>query len=120
MLKIKLFRPIIFLGILFCFSFHHEANAQKTPKPPTSSVLRGQIVDKDDAAIPGAAILVDGTTKGTASDLNGFFELDLTMIKEKKVTLVIRYVDTEAKKVEVKIKDLPKSLGQIKLNGALL
>lgn len=115
MLNSKLFRPIFFLGLLFCFIFHLEANAQKSPKPPTSPVLRGQIIDNEALPIPGATIIVDGTTKGIASDLNGFFELDLSLVTDKKITLVIGYVGAETKKIEVKMKDLPKSFGQIKL-----
>lgn len=93
---------------------------KKTPKPPTSSIVRGQVVDVDDSPMPGVAILVDGTTKGTASDLNGFFELDLSMFTEKKVTLVMTFVGTETKKIEVILKDLPKSYGQIKLKNSVL
>ena len=120
MLQLKTLRILFALTVLFCFGFIHEASAQKMPKPPTSPVVRGQILDVDDSPIPGATILVDGTTKGTASDLNGFFELDLSMFTEKKVTLVMQYIGTETKKMEVKLKDLPKSYGQIKLKNSVL
>ncbi|MEP0714365.1 carboxypeptidase-like regulatory domain-containing protein [Algoriphagus sp.] len=116
MTKANVLRTFLFLGILFSYCIDQEVLAQKQPKPPTTPVVRGQIIDKDSAPIPGAAILVDGTTKGVASDLNGFFELDLSLFTEKKVTLIIRYVGTEVKKVDVSMKDLPKSFGQIKLN----
>ena len=117
MFQSKLFRPLIFLVLLFCLSFHLEANAQKSPKPPTSPVIRGQIIDNEALPIPGATIIVDGTTKGIASDLNGFFELDFSMITEKKFTLVIGYIGKESKKMEVKMADLPKSIVQIELNN---
>jgi hypothetical protein len=120
MLQQKTFRVLFLLGIFCCFGLLQEASAQKTPKPPTSPVVRGQILDVDDSPIPGATILVDGTTKGTASDLNGFFELDLSMFTERKVTLVMQYIGTETKKIEVKLKDLPKSYGQIKLKNSVL
>ena len=116
----KLFRPIFFLGLLFCFGFHLEGIAQKSPKPPTSPVVRGQIIDNEALPIPGATIIVDGTTKDIASDLNGFFELDLSIINEKKVTLVIGYIGKDTKKMEVKMAELPKSIGQIKLNNTPL
>jgi hypothetical protein len=95
--------------------FHLEANAKKSPKPQTSPVLRGQIINNEALPIPGATILVDGTTKGTASDLNGFFELDLSLITDKKITLVIGYVGAETKKIEVKTAELPIDLGKITL-----
>lgn len=72
MLQFNAFRFIFFLGI-FCFlSIVQVANAQKLPKPPTSKLVRAQIVDKESIPVPGATVLVDGTTKGTVSDVNGF------------------------------------------------
>ncbi|UZD21013.1 carboxypeptidase-like regulatory domain-containing protein [Algoriphagus halophytocola] len=88
-------------------------------KPPTTPLVRGQIVDKDASPIIGATIIVDGTTKGIVSDENGFFELDLSQFKNKSITLNIGYLEKESKSVDVKIKDLPKSLGQIKLKDGV-
>ncbi|WP_296699608.1 carboxypeptidase-like regulatory domain-containing protein [Algoriphagus sp.] len=120
MLTLNPLKLTLFFGVIGCLLLNLEANAQKLPKPPTSPIVKGQIIDKDASPIPGATIIVKGTTTGTASDLNGFFELDLTKFTEKKVTLVMRYIGTEVKEVDVVLKDLPKSYGQIKLNDAVL
>lgn len=102
--------------LVLSFGLIHEANAQM--KPPSKPIVRGQIVTKNNTSIVGATILVDGTTKGIASDLNGFFELDLSSFTEKKVTLVLGHFEHANKSMEVVLKDLPKSYGQIKLADA--
>nr|WP_170857108.1 carboxypeptidase-like regulatory domain-containing protein [Algoriphagus locisalis] len=89
-------------------------------KPPTTPLVRGQIIDKDAYSIIGATIIVDGSTKGVVSDPNGFFELDLSQFTKKSITLTVQYVGKETKSIDVKIKELPKSLGQIKMKDAAL
>ncbi|MFC5627218.1 carboxypeptidase-like regulatory domain-containing protein [Algoriphagus winogradskyi] len=89
-------------------------------RPASTPIVRGQIVDKKNSPIIGATILVDSTTKGVVSDENGFFELDLSQFKNKSITLNIGYIGKESNSIEVKIKELPKSLGQIKLKDGVL
>lgn len=113
------FRIFFFLGVFFCLAFSQKSFAQKMEKPPTTPLVRGQIIDKDASPIIGATILVDGSTKGVVSDENGFFELDLSQFKNKSITLNFGYIGNETKSVDVKIKDLPKSLGQIKLKDGV-
>ncbi|WP_157243545.1 carboxypeptidase-like regulatory domain-containing protein [Algoriphagus resistens] len=89
-------------------------------KPTATPIVRGQIINKDASPIIGATVIVEGTTTGTVSDANGFFELDLSLFTKKGVTLMLHYIGKETKSVDLKIIDLPKSLGQIKLKDALL
>ena len=100
--------------LVLSFGLIHEANAQM--KPPSIPVVRGQLVTKNKLPVVGATVLVEGTTKGTVSDANRFFELDLSLITEKKVTLVLGHFEHANKSVEVELKDLPMSFGQIKMS----
>ncbi len=118
MISSKYFSVIFFLGILSCLCLSQESIAQKMKRPASTPIVRGQIIDSDAAPIIGATIIVDGTTKGIVSDPNGFFELDLSQFTKKSITLIVQYVGNETKSVDVKIKELPKSLGQIKLKDA--
>tara|TARA_R110002020_G_scaffold130735_1_gene292340 strand:- start:2053 stop:2421 length:369 start_codon:yes stop_codon:yes gene_type:complete len=120
MVRHNVLRFVFLLSVFCCLGLLQEASAQKTPKPATSAIVRGQVIDQESIPIPGTAIIVDGSTTGTANDFNGFFELDLSQFTEKKVTLVLQFVGTEKKKFEIKMKDLPKSYGQITLSRAVL
>ncbi|HUW91744.1 MAG TPA: TonB-dependent receptor [Bacteroidales bacterium] len=64
--------------------------------------ITGTVVDEDNAALPGASIVVKGTTIGTASDLSGKFSLT---VPEGATTLVITFVGMEI--VEVPITSEP-------------
>ena len=48
--------------------------------------VTGKVLDDTNAALPGASIVVKGTTIGTASDLNGNFSLQ---VPSGATTLVI-------------------------------
>lgn len=103
--------------LLFAFGAITSSNfvlAQKMVRPLTKPIVKGQIIDEQEKAIPGAAILVKGTTVGTVSDLNGFFSLDMSQFSTDQV-LVISYVDRPIKEVKVKINKAPKDFGQIQL-----
>jgi len=118
MRRLSLSKLFICLGIFVCVSILNEVQAQEYPKPPTKPIVKGQVINKENRPIPGATIIVEGTTTGTVSDINGFFQLDLTQFTEKQVTLVFGFVGIARKEMEVILKDLPKSYGQIKLKDA--
>lgn len=75
------------LAFLFCFSL--TAFGQ-------SKTITGKVVDETDLGIPGANILIKGTTKGAVTDLDGNFTLDVT--PEDKV-IVVSYIGYESKEV---------------------
>jgi len=54
--------------------------------------VTGTVVDEANAALPGASIVVKGTTIGTASDLNGRFSLT---VPEGATTLVVSFIGME-------------------------
>ena len=60
--------------------------------------VTGKIVDDSNAALPGASVVVKGTTIGTATDLNGNFTLQ---VPSDATTLVITFVGMDTKEVPI-------------------
>ncbi len=59
----------LFLGMLFVLSPVWVAYAQQ-------GVIRGQVIDRDTReGLPGANIVVQGTTLGAATDIEGRYEI---------------------------------------------
>src|SRR4051812_3845476 len=60
--------------------------------------VSGTIVDsKTGETLPGATILIEGTTRGTSADFDGKFALN--NVPAGKITLVINYISYTAKKI---------------------
>lgn len=71
-----------YVWVLFALVFSVSVAAQKT-------VVKGNILDKDNLPIIGANILEKGTSNGTISDVDGNFTLSIT---NPKATLLITYI----------------------------
>lgn len=64
-----------------------------------SKQVKGKVTDIDDGLpLPGVNVIVEGTTVGTVTDLNGFFQID---IPENQSSLVFSYIGMESKEVIV-------------------
>lgn len=59
-------------------------------------IIRGRVVDESGAGMPGVSILLDGTTRGTVSDENGEFTLD---VPEEGGKLVFSFVGMDRQEV---------------------
>jgi TonB-linked SusC/RagA family outer membrane protein len=59
--------------------------------------IRGQIIEENGEPIPGASVLVKGTTIGTAADVNGEYTLSVPA----NSTLVFSFIGYESKEVNV-------------------
>lgn len=77
-MKLKLFSILLF----FCYS---QIKAQ---------TINGKIVDENNSPLNGVSVYFDGTTIGTTTDTNGFFELKLQSLPNS--TLVISYIGYES------------------------
>lgn len=75
--------------------------------------VTGKVVDADDEALPGANIVLKGTTNGVITDVNGSFKID---VPENTGTLTVSFIGYES--VSVKF-DLAQSanLGSISLES---
>lgn len=77
-MKLKLL--LIFLLVCLC--------------PSVAQTISGKIVDENNSPMFGVSVYFDGTTLGTTTDNNGFFELKLQSLPN--ATLVISYIGYES------------------------
>ncbi len=62
--------------------------------------VTGRVLDDSNAGLPGASVVVKGTTIGTATDLNGNFSFQ---VPSDATTLVVTFVGMDI--IEVPITD---------------
>ena len=62
--------------------------------------ISGTVYDDDGLSIPGASIIIKGTTKGTVTNNDGAFSLDV----EDNSILLVSFIGYESKEVEVGMK----------------
>ncbi|MDN3687331.1 SusC/RagA family TonB-linked outer membrane protein [Cyclobacterium jeungdonense] len=60
--------------------------------------VSGKVIDENKQSIPGASVLVKGTTKGAATDINGEFTLSLTGSED---VLEVSFIGYDKKEVKV-------------------
>jgi|SRR6218665_602541 len=89
----RLLMPVLLLAFLFPFS---DISAQ------SSGDIKGQVTDNDGGVLPGASIMIKGTTRGTTTSLTGNFEF--LGVKAGKYTLVINYMGFKSAEQEVEVK----------------
>lgn len=103
----------ICLAILSLFSFNAvKAQTNITEKKPTESSTQNigiafqvkGIVTEDNYPLPGAIVTLKGTTIGTETDFNGYFEFP-EPLKDGDI-LVFSYLGMESQEVIVKNKNL--------------
>ncbi len=75
-------KPILSLAVLLFVSANLFAQSVGN--------LRGTVRDANGSILPGAAIFVEGTTIGTASDINGAYSLQNIPVGKKQIT--VRYL----------------------------
>ena len=94
------------LSLLLCsalvFALPEMSQGASVLKTVTSEIekfekVTGTVIDETGAALPGASILVKGTTTGTITDLDGKFTLDVAA----DAILVISYLGYDSKEVSV-------------------
>lgn len=74
----------------------NPVTAQTTPT--TSLIVKGKVVDDTGEPLPGATIMVKGTSIGTGTDIDGNFSLEFK--SRQKVTLAISYVGMERRELQ--------------------
>ncbi|GJM62111.1 TonB-dependent receptor [Persicobacter diffluens] len=83
------------------------------------TILRGKIIEEgNESAVIGANVILDGTSQGTITNVNGSFSLK-TDAKGQQ-SLVISFVGMETKTIAVDLKGQDLDLGAIKLGADAL
>lgn len=67
------------------------------PQAPERVTLKGVVKDKRGEALPGVAVMVKGTTVGTATDINGNFSFDAP--KSNGMVLVFTFVGMQKREI---------------------
>jgi outer membrane cobalamin receptor len=96
---------IILLLSLFCYQFSFS-----------QGTIKGKIVDEDtEKALIGATVVVKGTTKGTATNVDGTFSLE---VPSGNVTLELSYVGYQKKEMNISVPEgQTKDLGTLSLKS---
>lgn len=66
-----------------------------------NSTVSGIVKDNQDNILPGVNIVIEGTSKGTSSDMDGRFQL--TGLQNESITLVVTYIGYKTKKQTVMV-----------------
>lgn len=79
------------LGVIVMFLVVHVVYGQ-------NKTVTGTVMDDTNLPLPGVSILIEGTTQGTISDVEGNFSLQ---VPQGKVVLVFSFIGFENKKIDV-------------------
>jgi TonB-linked SusC/RagA family outer membrane protein len=66
---------------------------------PSLAIIKGKVTDESNAALPGVSVVLKGTQKGTTTDKEGAFELDIPA--ENGAVLVFSFVGYKAQEAAV-------------------
>lgn len=76
-----------------------QANTRAAVPQVQSRKITGKVIDEDGNPLPGVAVLIEGTTIGVATDMDGKY--DLTCPEMKDVVLKFSYIGMKPKSVVV-------------------
>jgi len=65
-----------------------SALSSKEAIPQATSVMKGKVTDEKGEPLPGASVLLEGTTKGAITDMDGYFQLDVPGNGEIKIEYI--------------------------------
>ncbi|MCU0443861.1 MAG: TonB-dependent receptor [Microscillaceae bacterium] len=94
-LHLRAFKPPkLWLGLILCF-FSLGVWAQ-------TGTIKGKVLDStNDEPLPGANVLIKGTSKGTATDLSGEFQLNL--VSQGMQTVIVSYLGYKEMETQVEV-----------------
>jgi TonB-dependent starch-binding outer membrane protein SusC len=88
-------RLIPFVVFMLLFSVHNPAYAGNQQK---QVVIQGNVTDQDGNKIPGASVIVKGTTIGTLTDANGSYNLS---VPSKSSVLQISFIGMQSQEIVI-------------------
>lgn len=94
----------LFTNTAFDFTYEKSSVVVKRRGVTTSQTngvfIRGRVLDRDGNTIPGASVILKGTTLGTASDVDGKFTIALASLDN--VVLVVTCIGMKRREIPVK------------------
>ena len=76
-----------------------ELSLPEKQNQPQEKEITGRVVDEDGMPLPGASLVIKGTTNGTSTNIDGNFVLKVP--SKGEVTLVVQFIGFDAKEVTV-------------------
>ncbi|MGL4992737.1 MAG: carboxypeptidase-like regulatory domain-containing protein [Bacteroidales bacterium] len=89
----------------------------------SNSTIKGRIIDQDGRALPGATIIIEGTSQGTVSSRNGEFSLESNIVDGGNIVVTVVGYEAEVAQVTtagdiiVKMREKTHSLDQVEVFG---
>ncbi len=93
---IKLLSMLICFGAQFALA-NPETKVEKVTLEMLQATITGTVTDSDGAPLPGANVLVEGTTTGTQSDFDGNYTIEA----DANATLIFSYIGFASQSVAV-------------------
>ncbi|CCH54404.1 TonB-dependent receptor plug [Fibrisoma limi BUZ 3] len=96
---------------------HEKATEPASPK----RTVGGRVTDEKGTGLPGVSVLIKGTQRGTSTNAQGDFQLDVPDVRDAATVLVFSFVGYESKEVivgnqsriEVSMTPESKALGEV-------
>lgn len=83
--------------LYFQKEYQRQVN-KKIKKPLNAKMISGIITDNSGLPVPGVSVLINGTERGTQSDFDGYYEIEVTKNEE----LVFSYTGSKTQSIIVK------------------
>ena len=78
--------------------FKEKNGVELTTSQQSKKTIKGRVTDESGASIPGASVVIKGTSTGVSTDLDGNFTLN---VNESDI-LLVSFVGMEAQEIPVK------------------
>src|SRR5690606_1957332 len=85
------------IDALFTSFSASKSKAERENAFPVQIPITGQVVDSKGIGIPGATVIVEGTTTGTATDVDGNFSLDIP----EGAILLISFIGYQSQRITI-------------------
>ena len=90
-------KSILTILILILAQFGFQALAAESPAPPQRVTVTGLVLDDTDLPIPGAAVMVRGSSRGVITDEDGRFAIEVS----PHDVLIIQFLGFEDEEIKV-------------------
>ncbi len=79
----------------------HVKSASKIAEQPNEVMIKGKVTDNSGFPLPGVTVVIEGTTIGTSTDLDGLFDFSVPRNLSKGSKMIVSFIGM--KSVEIKL-----------------